>query len=358
MTALATCEEPSFDISRLELERPGTSYTIDTIKDLTAICPKGAEISFIIGADSVKEMRFWKSIEELARICQFVVVPRPGQDDVENHIDFMTRRYGGQFNLLDGPFIDVSSSHIREQLINGRSVQGLVPEIVENYIYHHGIYPMKKDDAPVIPSPQEKPNEPNLTPPHFEKAQEELRIRLSPKRFTHTLGVVEEAEKLAAHYSQDIQKARWAALLHDCTKEYSADKKRTLCRVWGVQLDKTLEANIDIAHSLLSAESAKRDFFVKDQEILQAIQYHTTGHKGMTMLDKIIMLADYTEPHREDWGPLKEMRHLAYTNIEKALILGTKHTIKEETEAGNPIHPWSIDALKALKEEYRNGKGN
>jgi len=351
MTALATCCEPSFDISRLELERPGTSYTIDTIKALTAICPKGAEISFIIGADSVKEMKLWRSIKELLGICRFIVVPRPGQEDVGSHIDFMTKNYGGRFNLLDGPLIDASSSDIRERLANGRSVQELVPGIVENYIHAHGLYNAIKRDSPL--ENQNKLSNINIQqPPNFDKAQEELRIRLSPKRFTHTLGVVKEVEKLAHHYSQDIQKARWAALLHDCTKEYSADKKRTLCKLWNVQLDEVFEANIDITHSLLSAESAKRDFHIKDQEILQAIRYHTTGHKGMNMLDKIVMLADYTEPYREDWGSLKEMRHLAYTNIDKALILGTKHTVKEETEAGNPIHPWSIDALKELKEEH------
>jgi len=164
------------------------------------------------------------------------------------------------------------------------------------------------------------------------------------------MGVVKEAERLARYYSVDIVKARWAALLHDCAKEYSADKKRAICKAWGIQLDKVLEANIDIAHSLIGAESALRDFDIHDTAILQAIRYHTTGHKNMTMLDKVIMLADYIEPYREDWGPIQEMRRLSCTDINKALILGTKYTIKEEEEAGHPIHPWSIDALKQLKQ--------
>ena len=184
---------------------------------------------------------------------------------------------------------------------------------------------------------------------HFKDSVESLRVRLSPKRFNHTMGVVEEAGKLAAHYGVDVEKARWAALLHDCAKEYSSHKKHTLCKLWRIELDDILLENIDITHSLLGAESARRDYLIDDETILQAIRYHTTGHKNMTLLDKVIMLADYIEPGRDNWGPLEEMRRLAQTNINKALILGVKATIKEEKSEGNPIHPWSIDALKTLK---------
>jgi len=334
MTVLATCEEPTFDISRLELERPGTSYTIDTLRDIKAICPKGAEISFVIGADAASEMILWKSIDEVLSICQFIVIPRPGCDDAKAQIDFMTKTYGGRFVWLDMPMINISSTDIRERFAMGRTVEGLVPKHVESYVRLHNIY--------------------QTGPANFENALQKLRIQLSPKRFAHTIGVVDVAEKLAAYYNQDIQKARWAALLHDCTKEYSADKKRALCKIWGVQLDEIFEANIDITHSLLSAESARRDFYINDPEILQAIRYHTTGHKHMAMLDKIIMLADYIEPNRENWGPIDEMRRLQFININQALILGTKYTIKEEEEAKNPIHTWSYDALRELKKEEKN----
>ena len=352
MTVLATCDHPSFDVSRMELDRQGPSYTIDTAHALQAICPTGAEIYFIVGADALGEILSWKEAEDLLRLCNFVAVPRPGYDKVHGltHTDYLTRRYNGRFCWLDSPMIDISSTAIRKRFTAGQPVRGLVPKIVEDYIWRHRLYRDDNNFTDRLTSGVSS----------FNDARDKLRVRLSPKRFTHTMGVVEEAERLATHYTVDIEKARWAALLHDCAKEYSADKKRALCKLWGIQLDEVLEANIDIAHSMLGAESARRDFYINDPAILQAIRYHTTGHKGMTMLDKIIMLADYIEPYREDWGPLKEMRSLAFVNINQALIIGTKYTIKEEEEAGNPIHPWSCEALKELKrqkEEHKNGNG-
>jgi len=214
-----------------------------------------------------------------------------------------------------------------------------LPRAAEDYARLHGLYhPITKDI--------------------YEMAKTTLQERLSAYRFNHTLGVVQVAERLAAHYGVDVQKARLAALLHDCAKEYSSDKKRALCQLWAVTLDNVLKNQIDITHSILGAESALRDFYVNDQEILQAIRYHTTGHKNMTLLDKIIMLADYIEPNREDYGPLADMRKLAFYSMDKALIIGLKDTIKEEEKNGKPIHPWSRDALKELKTCVSKEKGS
>jgi len=345
MTALAVCEYPTFDISRLEINRPGPSYTIDTARALSVICPPGAKISFLIGYDALMDILSWKDAKELLQTCDFVVVPRIGYD--KNVADHLAETYNAKIHLLDGPLMDISSTNIRERIKTGQAISGLIPSPVEDYIRKHELY--ASDEA------MHACFDTNISPPldngifHFHATQEVLRIRLSPKRFAHTMGVVTTAEKLAAHYNQGIEKARTAALLHDVAKEYSADKERALCRLLGIQLDSVLDANIDLTHSLLGAQLAKRDFHVTDPEILQAIRYHTTGRCGMNMLDKIIMLADYIEPYRGNWGPIKEMRRLALTSINQALILGTEYTLKKDKQAGNPIHQWSYDMLKELK---------
>jgi nicotinate-nucleotide adenylyltransferase len=184
----------------------------------------------------------------------------------------------------------------------------------------------------------------------FGKAKQQLELRLSPRRFNHTIGTIIEAEKLAAHYGADAEKARWAALLHDCAKEFTTGKKRALCEKWQIPMDKISSAHIDILHGFLGAEVARREFFITDEEILQAIRYHTIGHGEMTKLDKIIMLADYIEPFREGYPPLEDMRNLAYTNMHKALTIGMKFTNEEVKQRGHSVHPWSKDALKSLKE--------
>ncbi len=168
------------------------------------------------------------------------------------------------------------------------------------------------------------------------------------KRFVHTMGVVEAAEELARFYGADVKKARLAALLHDCAKEYSGDKKRALCIMWGIPLDEVSDKQISITHSFLGAESARRDFGVTDEEILQAIRLHTTGGRGMTMLDKVIMLADFIEPTRDYYYGLNEIRELAFKDINKALRFGIETTIKYNEEESRPIHPWGREALEEL----------
>jgi len=332
MTALAICQHPAFDISRLEIDRQGPSYTIDTARTLHAICPAGAKISFLIGYDALAKILSWKDAEELLKTCEFIAVPRPGYEMDDGVLDYLTQKYNTHIHKLDGPLLDISSTDVRARLRNGQAVSNLVPNIVENYAVQHSLYAPNHQASQFC----------------FETAKEELRVRLSPKRFNHTMGVVAEAKKLAIHYNQDIEKACNAALLHDCAKEYSTSKKRTLCQVWGVQLDAALEADIELTHSLLGAESANRDFHIHDSETLQAIRYHTTGHSHMSMLDKIIMLADYIEPSRANWGHIEEMRQLAKTNINKALILRINSIMKKENQSNRPIHPWSLDALKSL----------
>jgi len=353
MAALAACEHPAFDVSPLELNRPGLSFTIDTARALKALCPAGAEISFIIGADAFLDILSWKDAEELIKTCRFIVTPRPGYDGAQEKMDALTKSHGGNFHWLEGPLLDISSTNIRERFQKGQSVHGLVPKWVEDYAHWHGLYRADTSAAKPIIEPGEFKKLQEL---RFEEAADKLRIRLSPKRFKHTMGVVVESERLAIHYGASVEKARWAALLHDCAKEYSSHKKHTLAKLWRIDLDEILIADIDIAHGLIGAESARRDFLVDDEEILQAIRYHTTGHKNMTLLDKIIMLADYTEPYRENWGPIAEMRELSLTDLHLALSLGTKATMKEAKSDKRPVHTWSLDALKKLKKKYKEAK--
>jgi nicotinate-nucleotide adenylyltransferase len=240
----------------------------------------------------------------------------------------LNARFGERIFLLDMEKMDISSTEIRHRFAKGKSVRALVPRPVEDYAYAHHLY---------------------SEPLSFDAVKAILQKRLSPKRFVHTLGVLKEAVKLARHYGASVEKARWAALLHDCAKEYSTDKKKALCKQWGIPLDGSHTAQIDLTHGPMGAESAKRDYYVNDPEILQAIRFHSTGHKTMTVLDKVIMLADFIEPYREDYPPLAQMRGLAYTDINKALRIGIKYTIKEEEQAKNPVHPASFDALEALK---------
>ena len=144
----------------------------------------------------------------------------------------------------------------------------------------------------------------------FLTSERKLQSALSLERYIHTMGVVKEAKKLAERYDADIEKASYAALLHDCAKDYPKDMKLRFCKEYHIPVDDVMAKNIDLVHQFLGAEVAKREYLVEDEEILNAIKYHTTGKPDMTLLEKIIFIADYIEEGRKKFDTLDEAENL------------------------------------------------
>ena len=180
---------------------------------------------------------------------------------------------------------------------------------------------------------------------NFKNAKKKLRTRLSEKRFTHTLGVVIEAKKLARFYGGDIEKSAMAALLHDCAKNLSASEILKKAAAYDIILDKTMKANPFLAHGIVGAEVAKREYGVSDPDILSAIACHTTGKPGMSRLDKIIFLADCIEPYREEYPGLAEIRAVAYSGIDKAMVTALGICIEYVKRTGHELHPLGAETL-------------
>ena len=133
---------------------------------------------------------------------------------------------------------------------------------------------------------------------------------LKHKRIPHVLGTEQEAIRLAERYGADVDKARTAALLHDCTKKLGMEEQLELCRRFGIQLDELEQRALKLLHAKTGAAIAKEVFGV-DEEIFRAIWWHTTGHAGMTLLEKILYLADYIEPSR-DFPGVDALRKACY----------------------------------------------
>ena len=141
LLSLAIKSNEYFDISTMEINREGTTYTIDTIKELKKIY-KEDEIFFIIGSDIIFEIEKWKDFEELMKLCKFTLLYRPGknEDKIENRIEELKRVYGLEFTRVKAPLIEISSTEIRERVKKDLSIKYLVPEIVEDYIHKHKLY--------------------------------------------------------------------------------------------------------------------------------------------------------------------------------------------------------------------------
>jgi len=142
MTALATSSNSGFEVSRLEVDKAGITYTFNTMKELRSIYGEAPAIYFITGADAVLELLTWYKIGELLTLCKFIAVTRPGFDirKLEQKIAEITSKYDGEIICLEVPLLEISSTDIRERIRSGKPVKYLLPEEVEAYIHKNGLY--------------------------------------------------------------------------------------------------------------------------------------------------------------------------------------------------------------------------
>ncbi|MBE5851680.1 MAG: HD domain-containing protein [Lachnospiraceae bacterium] len=173
----------------------------------------------------------------------------------------------------------------------------------------------------------------------LESIKKKLNKELGAKRYTHTLGVMDTAMLLASCYGISIQKAQLAGLLHDCAKKMKEKDSISLCEACHVEITDVEKRNVFLLHAKAGAELAKRKYHVKDEEILSAIRCHTTGKPDMTILDKIIFIADYIEPNRSHSDRLPYLRKLAFQDLDETLIQILQDTLFYLEKKGNEIDP-------------------
>lgn len=179
----------------------------------------------------------------------------------------------------------------------------------------------------------------------MKKANELKKIRKSvekvqdAKRFEHTLGVEYTAAALAMRYGSDINNARIAGLLHDCAKCFSDEKRLSICRKNHIKVTEVERKNPFLLHAKVGACLAREKYGIKEPDVLNAIQNHTTGRKNMSLLEKIIFVADYIEPGRKQAPNLDGIRKLAFVDIDRALLEILKDTLKYLKDSGGDIDP-------------------
>ncbi len=160
-----------------------------------------------------------------------------------------------------------------------------------------------------------------------EKMIARLKSKINERRLEHSLGVEYTAACLAMVHGEDIEKARIAGLLHDCAKCLPTKEKLEKARKHGLPISKYEEKNPDMLHAKLGSFYARYKYDVTDQNILDAICYHTTGRPNMSLLEKIIFVADYIEPNRKMIKDMEEIRKEAFSDLDKCVIHILKNTI-------------------------------
>lgn len=179
--------------------------------------------------------------------------------------------------------------------------------------------------------------------------QEKLRGMLTLQRFRHSLGVMGSAVHLAKIFGAPVEKARIAGLLHDCAKDLDKADMPAMCDALGVELDPVKREQRSLIHADLGAKLAQTEFGVTDPEIISAIRYHTLGRSQMTVLEKILYIADFIEPNRRDFPGLDELRELAELDLDAAMLAAVDASVRYVRSRNKVLHEQSLQTLAYYK---------
>ena len=321
------------EASGLELAREGKSYTSDTLLRLREEYPD-SELWLLMGTDMFLTLHLWHdpaTILSLAQICAFGRSEGDGEALFAPQREYLTRTFGAKVVTITLPgLVDVSSTQLRELLAEGRGGEHLLPSVY-GYILMNRLYGTNADLK-------------HLTLPQLRSCSYSM---MRAKRVPHVIGVEEEAIRLALRWGADPELARHAAILHDCTKYLELEEQLELCRQYGVELDELEKVAVKLLHSKTGACIA-REVFGEPDQVYQAIFWHTTARENMSVLEKVIYLADYIEPNR-DFEGVERLRELAYRDLDKALLLGVETTVQEMEERKLPIHRKTLLARQWLR---------
>lgn len=177
--------------------------------------------------------------------------------------------------------------------------------------------------------------------------RELLKSRLSEKRYYHSLMVSKAAGELAQKYGGDVEKAEFAGLVHDIEKDSSTTAQLQKVEKYSIILDNVEAAAPKLLHAICGAAVLKNEYHIEDADLLNAIRYHTTARAGMSLLEKIIYLADYISADR-DYNGVEQLRRTVHTSLEAGMDIALEFSIQELLQKRAPIHIDTVRARNAL----------
>lgn len=303
-------EGVDFVIDDIENKRGNDNYTALT---LPLLKEKYGDIVYLIGGDSLEYFDTWYHPEKIVGVCPIAVCAREGYEDIRQKAKCIEQKFGGEFILLDYVGKDVSSSEVRAKLLMGD-----VPEEI---------------DEKVLSAIRQK---------HlfceYEKMAKKLHSYQPDDLFAHSKAVVLTAMRLNSLHNlkQDFTKVFLACFLHDNAK------KRPSLDGFNVPLD---AVGTPVLHQFLGAEKARRDFGINDEDVLDAIRFHTTAKANMTMLEKLVYTADSVSFDR-NYEPIAQLREIAMRDFDKGFKAVLRYTYDKVIASCKPMHPLTMDAVK------------
>ena len=298
-------------VDEIEKERGKDNYSAYV---LPLLREKYGDIVYLVGSDSLQYFDKWREPAKVASACPIAVCSREGYLFAKDVIAEVSAKYPqGEFIPLEYVGKDVSSSMIKTKLLLGEEADELTDD-VNRYIKEHKLF----DD--------------------YREFVERLKSYQTDELFFHSKSVVKRAVDFNSKHIllQDYDKVFLAALLHDNAKQRKS--------VDGLNVPNDA-IGTPVLHQFLGAEKARRDFGIEDEDILNAIRYHTTAKANMTMLEKLIYTADSLSDDR-DYEPIPTIRKIAIEDFEKGFKTILKYTYDKIAERGTGMYPLTEDAYK------------
>ena len=330
MVMLAKGEK--MEICDIELTRGGTSYTYETVETL-AEQYSNQELVLLMGTDMFLSFLTWKEPQRILNKVSLGVMYRGDKDELLQIAEQkrLLEEQGANIYLIENPVTAISSTQLRRMLVF-RCADTFLPQTVADYIRVHNLYGAESNYC-------------NLPMEELEQVVVSL---LKPNRVAHVLGCRDTAMDLAKRWGVDVTDAGRAGLLHDITKALDGPLQLTLCQEYGIVLGDFSKKYPKTLHALTGSLVAER-IFGENKAVVDAISSHTTGKANMTTLEKILYVADYMEPNR-DFPGVETLRHLAYTDLDKALKTGLEMTLEMLQKNNQEISPASAEAIAFLEQ--------
>ncbi len=328
MVRLAFGDVPGLQVLDWELRRPGRSYTAETVDRLLREAPED-EWWMLCGTDMFETLPEWYRGDWLLRTLRIAVYPRRAGEEgrIDELAEAYRREYGARVRRIELEPLDVSSTRLRTLLREGAGAEFL-PDPVYAYLLKERLYG-------VLPEPEALWH---LALPWYK-----------PSRLPHVQGCREEAVRLARRWGADEREAERAAILHDITKKLPVEEQLRICEKRGTIIPNFRREYEAMLHAFSGADAAALEFGVSP-EVESAIRWHTTGRADMTLLEKVIWLADYIEPNRRTPG-VEEVREEACRSLDGALAMALEHSLRYLEERGFAPHPATREALAFLRGE-------
>ena len=316
-----------FDVSDIEICRKGKSYTFDTVTQLKKEYPDD-ELFLIIGSDMLLSFDKWYRFEDILRSVTLCVATREDEISVEQLLSYAeeTLKLSRDDIIVSSMrAFECSSTEVRKLIAEGEGAEHFLSEDVSEYIFDNSLYTDK-----------------------YTPWRKLLKSRLLEKRYIHSLNVADSARELADKYGCDQEKAYFAGLVHDIMKNASEEEQLQIMEKGGIILSRTEKVNKKLWHAMAGEAYLRVEMGISDEDVLNAVRYHTTGRAGMSLLEKVVYIADYISAER-DYEDVNVMRELSTNEgLDEAALYALKYSFRSLSKKEKLIHTDSVEYYNEL----------